>query len=144
MQGATNMDQASALVQHAITDPFIASAWLSSFADLLWFVGLAAKLMTYLLVLALGLSMRLIAPRYWSRAGTIVAERAMASFGLGMLGFALMLGSALVLLVTIIGIPFAFTLMAAYVVLMGVGLAAAGESLGRRLFATRLTKSANA
>ena len=87
----------------------------------------------YLMLLALAALMLWLAPRFASRAAGAVAGSPWRSLGLGLLLVLAMPLIAVLLVLTLLGIPFALALLAFYPLLTLLGFVVAAVALGQRL-----------
>jgi hypothetical protein len=100
----------------------------------LWFAGRVAWWIGYSVsTLILGLLLLLFAPRIDVAIADVVRSRMGAAFGLGAAAFFLVPIVAVILLVTIVGIPLGLFLLLALALLYTVGYVAGAHALGRLL-----------
>ncbi len=87
----------------------------------------------YLMLLALAALMLWLAPRFAGRAAAAVAGSPWRSLGLGLLLVVVVPLVAVLLVLTLLGIPFALALLAFYPLLTMLGFVVAAVALGQRL-----------
>lgn len=104
--------------------------------SVIW-VFLLAALIGYLYLFVVGLLMIVICPGFVARNQEILSQRGFAAFGIGALF--ILVGPPLIglLMITVIGIPFAFGALLVYVLACMVSIPLAGTTLARRFASGR-------
>ena len=110
------------------------SRWVGS---AIW-VGVVATLIGYLYLFIVGLLMIVICPGYVARNQEILSRQGFAAFGVGALFILAFPALIIVLMITVIGIPFAIGALLFYILALMISIPLVGTTLAR-LIATRRT-----